>query len=113
MATLTIRNLPDDVRDKLRVRAAEKGRSMEAEVRSVLAEAVIASSTDVSMTEWNARVRGIQERVAKYIPKGSYTVDDFLAERRAEAAQAEARWDRLEREAAEAARQRATKNGRG
>jgi hypothetical protein len=86
---------------------------MEAEARSVLTEAVVASSTDVSMTEWNARVRDIQERVAKYIPKGSYTVDDFLAERRAEAAQAEARWDRLEREAAEAAHQRATKNRRG
>jgi plasmid stability protein len=33
MATLTIRNLPDDVRDKLRLRAAQKGRSIEAEAR--------------------------------------------------------------------------------
>jgi plasmid stability protein len=40
MATLTVRNLPDDVRDKLRVRAAMKGRSTEAEVRAVLADAV-------------------------------------------------------------------------
>ena len=40
MATLTIRNLPDDVREKLRVRAAMKGRSTEAEVRAVLADAV-------------------------------------------------------------------------
>jgi plasmid stability protein len=40
MATLTIRDLDDEIRDKLRVRAAEKGRSMEAEVRAILAGAV-------------------------------------------------------------------------
>jgi plasmid stability protein len=40
MATLTIRNLPDDVRDRLRVRAAQAGRSMEAEARAILCDAV-------------------------------------------------------------------------
>jgi plasmid stability protein len=40
MATLTVRNLPDEVRDKLRVRAAQNGRSTEAEVRVALAELV-------------------------------------------------------------------------
>ena len=40
MAVLTIRGLDDDVRDKLRVRAAEHGRSMEAEARAILTEAV-------------------------------------------------------------------------
>lgn len=40
MAILTIRSLDDQVRDKLRVRAAQHGRSMEAEVRAILAEAV-------------------------------------------------------------------------
>lgn len=40
MATLTIRNLEDDVRDKLRVRAAQHGRSMEDEVRVILRGAV-------------------------------------------------------------------------
>lgn len=40
MATLTIRGLDDETRDRLRVRAAEHGRSMEAEARSILAEAV-------------------------------------------------------------------------
>lgn len=38
MATLTIRDLDDGVRDRLRVRAAHNGRSMEAEVRAILAE---------------------------------------------------------------------------
>ncbi|AKU18924.1 hypothetical protein VV02_13975 [Luteipulveratus mongoliensis] len=36
MATITVRGLDDAVRDKLRVRAAEHGRSMEAEVRQIL-----------------------------------------------------------------------------
>lgn len=40
MAVMTIRNLDDEVRDKLRVRAAQHGRSMEAEVRAILAAAV-------------------------------------------------------------------------
>ena len=38
MATLTIRDLDDDLRAQLRVRAAEHGRSMEAEVRAILRE---------------------------------------------------------------------------
>jgi plasmid stability protein len=33
MAILTIRGLDDETRDRLRVRAASNGRSMEAEVR--------------------------------------------------------------------------------
>ena len=40
MAVMTIRNLDDEVRDKLRVRAARHGRSMEAEIRAILTEAV-------------------------------------------------------------------------
>jgi plasmid stability protein len=40
MAALSIRDLDDNVREKLRVRAARHGRSMEAEVRSILTDAV-------------------------------------------------------------------------
>ncbi len=40
MATLTIRNLPDEVHRSLRGRAALHGRSTEAEVRALLEEAV-------------------------------------------------------------------------
>lgn len=38
MATLTIRGLDDETRERLRVRAARHGRSMEAEVRTILQE---------------------------------------------------------------------------
>ena len=40
MADLSIRNLDDGVRESLRRRAAAHGRSMEAEVRAILTEAV-------------------------------------------------------------------------
>ena len=40
MASITIRNLDDDVRARLRVRAAEHSRSMEEEVRIILRDAV-------------------------------------------------------------------------
>jgi len=40
MASITIRNLDDGVKSRLRVRAATNGRSMEEEARIILREAV-------------------------------------------------------------------------
>ncbi len=40
MADISVRGLDDRVRDRLRVRAAEHGQSMEAEIRTILTEAV-------------------------------------------------------------------------
>jgi len=40
MASLNIRNVPESVRRRLRLRAARRGRSMEAEARAILAQAV-------------------------------------------------------------------------
>ncbi len=40
MASITIRNLDDDIKRRLRVRAAEHGRSMEEEAREILREVV-------------------------------------------------------------------------
>lgn len=40
MAVLTIRNLPDEVHRAIRIRAAQHGRSTEAEVRDILARTV-------------------------------------------------------------------------
>jgi plasmid stability protein len=44
MAMLTVRNLPDEVHRALRVRAAQHGRSTEAEVREILSVAVKSES---------------------------------------------------------------------
>lgn len=40
MATITVRGLDEGLKRKLRVRAAENGRSMEQEVRTILFEAL-------------------------------------------------------------------------
>lgn len=42
MSTLTIRNLDPAIKDRLRLRAARNSRSMEAETRAILTEAVVA-----------------------------------------------------------------------
>lgn len=40
MASLTVRNLPDETHRALRMRAARHGRSTEAEIRAILEDAV-------------------------------------------------------------------------
>jgi len=40
MAVVTVRNLPDETHRALRMRAAQHGRSTEAEIREILEEAV-------------------------------------------------------------------------
>ena len=40
MASITIRNIDDGLKRKLRIRAAEHGRSMEEEVRQILQESI-------------------------------------------------------------------------
>ncbi len=40
MAAISIRNLDDEIKGRLRIRAARHGRSMESEIRAILARAV-------------------------------------------------------------------------
>lgn len=40
MAAVSIRNLDDDVKERLRIQAARHGRSMESEIRVILEDAV-------------------------------------------------------------------------
>ncbi|MFT4135652.1 FitA-like ribbon-helix-helix domain-containing protein [Microbacterium sp.] len=72
MATVTIRDLDDEVKRRLRVRAAEKGVSMEAEVRSILAEAV----RDQPADEPGAWYRRMRERLEQ---TGAWWDDDVDA----------------------------------
>lgn len=44
MAAVSVRDLDESVRERLRVRAAQHGRSMEAEIRAILTDAVAAPS---------------------------------------------------------------------
>ena len=54
MATLTIRDLEEELRARLRVRAAQHGRSMEAEVREIIRDALAKPST---MDRLGTRIR--------------------------------------------------------
>ncbi len=51
-STITVRNLDDDVKAKLRVRAAENGRSMEAEVRAILVDALVVRPPSRGLGTW-------------------------------------------------------------
>ncbi len=58
MASITIRNLDDSVKKRLRIRAAEHGRSMEEEAREILRQAVAAAAPGRNLG------RAIHERFA-------------------------------------------------
>ena len=64
MAALSIRDLDDAVREKLRIRAAQHGRSMESEIRAILTAAVAedAPGTDLfsALTDRFARLGGVE-----------------------------------------------------
>ncbi len=60
MASITIRNLDDGVKSKLRVRAATNGRSMEEEARNILRQAVEQEAGPRNLA------RAIRERFAPY-----------------------------------------------
>ncbi len=77
---LNIRDLPTEVHARLRIRAAEAGRSMEAEARAILAEACLEDARAVPATElqkWVDRLYGSDK------PEG--VVDSLIEERRKEA----------------------------
>ena len=63
MAALSIRDLDDTVKEKLRIRAARHGRSMEAEIRAILISAVTeeGGQTDLfsALTERFSRLGGL------------------------------------------------------
>ncbi|PLR35842.1 plasmid stabilization protein [Chimaeribacter californicus] len=54
MATLTIRNLDDEIKELLRLAAARNGHSMEEEVRAILRQAMLGSTPNYGLA---SRVR--------------------------------------------------------
>ena len=62
MASITIRNLDDGIKHRLRVRAAEHGRSMEEEAREILREAVGNGQSQLNLAQV------IRERVGRLGP---------------------------------------------
>jgi plasmid stability protein len=65
-STLTVRNLDDEVKARLRIRAAQNGRSMEAEARSILAAGLLDGSPE----------RGLGSRIhARFAEVGGVELD--------------------------------------
>lgn len=60
MATMTVRNLDEGLKSRLRVRAAQHGHSMEEEVRSILRSAL---REDPEKTTGAALVKAVRARV--------------------------------------------------
>ena len=58
MATITVRGLDEDVQRRLKQRAAANNRSMEAEARAILSEAVDEQEFGAAWVEMSARLRG-------------------------------------------------------
>jgi antitoxin FitA len=68
MASLTIRGLDQETKSRLRVRAARHGRSMEAEARHILADALV--------TDENAPSTGLGSRIhARFAALGGLDID--------------------------------------
>lgn len=83
MAVLTVRNVPDSVRDRLRLRAARAGTSMEEQVRLILMQASLEPAKAASAADlpaWVAALYGQNK------PSG---VVEALIDERAEAQLAE------------------------
>ena len=93
MATLTVRNLHDDVVRRLRIRAAEHGRSAEAEHREILRLVLIGD--EAHQAEQRQRAA---ERLAEFRQRtggrGSPPVAQLLEEARAESTRTLARPDK-------------------
>jgi plasmid stability protein len=51
VAAISIRNLDDQVKERLRVRAANHGRSMESEIRAILTNAVSRPDESVGLAQ--------------------------------------------------------------
>lgn len=69
MASIVIRNLDDQVKQELRIRAAQNGRSMEAEARAILAQGVQEPATAYP----NTAIKPIRGRW-----KGRFQTDNII-----------------------------------
>jgi plasmid stability protein len=81
MATLTVRNLDEDVVRRLRMRAAANGRSAEAEHREILRTVLLADTRLAARREAAERLTAFRERTGG---SGSPSAAELLAESRHE-----------------------------
>jgi plasmid stability protein len=81
MATLTVRNLNDDVVRRLRIRAAEHGRSAEAEHREILQTVLLGHEKTPTRQQTADRLAEFRRRTGG---RGSLAAAELIAQSRAE-----------------------------
>jgi len=79
MATLTVRNLDDEVVRRLRIRAAEHGRSAEAEHRAILQSTLVGNASSSTRQQIIERLAEFRRRTAG---RGMPSAADLLRESR-------------------------------
>ena len=77
MAVLNIRNFPDSIHKKLRIRAATHGRSMEAEAKAILIEVCRGGDTESTIDSLPGLISELYNGTP---PKNN--VEELIAERR-------------------------------
>jgi len=81
MATLTVRDLDPDLVRRLRIRAAEHGRSAEAEHRAILREALVDEGGSLGRKEAAERLAAFRARTAG---RDAMTVVNLIDESRSQ-----------------------------
>jgi plasmid stability protein len=81
MATLTIRSLPEKDYERLRKRAAERKRSMEAEARAIMSEALTPQMNKTDK-DWLKKLQALVAKTTKKRGQGDLLSEEFLRERR-------------------------------
>ena len=79
MAILNLRNFPDSIHKKLRIRAATHGRSMEAEAKAILIDVCGGGDTESTIDS----LPGLISELYRGAPPEN-TVEELIAERRKE-----------------------------
>lgn len=80
MGQLTVRNVDDDVIRKLKIRAAEHGRSAEAEHREILRQALM-PERKISAEEWWQKAKELRERLGPMPDDSTDIIRKFRDER--------------------------------
>lgn len=68
MASITVRNIEPAVKERLRIRAARAGRSMEAEARHILRDAVVEPAPEAHLVDVFAELFGADHGVELELP---------------------------------------------
>lgn len=76
MSTITVRNIDDELKAKLRIRAAEHGRSMEAEVRDILRSVLERPGSEKGLGTWMrdhfAEIGGVELEIPERSERARY-----------------------------------------